>query len=256
MNKLSIDVSPKQLSRLRNGHRVRVKQGTGVNLLVDPSKFNSATRSFSRGSAYQMQLSPEELMANKEAVMNGEIEGEGIFKGGRINIGKAFKSFGKKVDKGFKSFGRKTKKGLETAGKATLKGLKTAEKELRKNPVTRKIVKTAVPLLAEAAVTGLSTYAGMDPNTAKMFGKIGGKSAEAGLTEAGYGLYAGRGMSGGLLGPPSRLPEVSSISGRGALLPHSNASLPVAMRSDPMGANFHMNTQLPPQFQRGGVKFV
>lgn len=251
MNKLSIDVSPKQLSRLRNGHRVRVKKGTGFNLIVDPSKFDAATRSFSKGSAYQMQLSPEELMANKEAVMKGEMEGEGIFAGGRINIGKAFKSFGKKVDKGFKSFGKKAESGLNTAGKATLKSLQVAEREVRKNPVTRKIVKTAVPLLAEAAVTGISTYAGADPSTAKMLGKIGKTSAEAGLSEAGYGLYAGRGM----LAPPSRMPEVSSISGRGTLLPHSNASLPPAMRSDPYGANFLMNTQFPPQYQRGGIKF-
>lgn len=253
MKLLSIDASPKQLSRLRNGHAVRVKKGCGFNLLVDPSKFDAINRSFTRGSAYQLTLSPDELMANKQAVQNGEVEGMGIYTGGRINIGKAFKDFGKKAERGLKKAGRTIDKGLATAGKKTLKGLQTAEKVVRKNPVTRNIVKKVLPIVAEKGIQALSTYAGLDPMTAKVLSTAGKEGTTAGLTEAGYGLYAGRGM---LPGPPSRMPEVSSIAVGGNLLAKSNSQLPPALQSQAMSANFHMNTQLPPQYQRGGVRFI
>ncbi len=242
---IKFDASPKQLSRLRNGHRVRIKSpvsGMGFNLIVDPSKFDAATRSFSRGSAYQIQLTPDELMANRQAVDEGEIEGEGIFAGGKMKIGKAFKKFGKK---------------LESAGKKAVKGLAAGEKAVRKSPVGRTIVKKVAPMLAEEGIKALATYAGADPASAKLLGKIGSEGSKAGLTEAGYGMYAGRGMYAGtgmcggrLAGPPSRMPEMSSMSSMtqigGSLLSSRNP----ALMSDPMGANFHMSTQLPVNLQR------
>jgi hypothetical protein len=51
------------------------------------------------------------------------------------------------------------------------------------------------------------------------------------------------------------MPEGSSMSIGGTLLSRQSM-LPPAMQSDPMGANFSMNVQLPPQYQRGGVRFV
>lgn len=245
MKAVKIDASPKQLSRLRNGHRVRIKpamSGTGFNLLVDPSKFDSINRSFSKGSAYQIQLSPDELMANKQAAMEGSMEGQGIHAGGKLSMKKIGKS-------------------LEKAGKATLKGLQEGEKAVRKSKTGRTIVKGVVPIIAEQAVKAAATYAGADPATAKALGKVGSEGAKSGLGEAGYGLYAGmsrgRGMCGGVLpGPPSRMPEVSSIAVGGNLLARTNQQLPPALQSQAMSANFHMNTQLPPQFQRGGVRFV
>lgn len=244
MKVISIDASPKQLSRLRNGHRVRIKKsmaGSGFNLLVDPSKFDAVSRSFSKGSAYQIQLTPDEVMANKQAVAQGEIEGQGIFAGGKISM---------------KSIGKTLKK----AGESAVKGLATAEKAVRKSKTGRTIVKGVVPIVAEQAVKAAATYAGADPATAKALGKVGSEGAKSGLGEAGYGLYAGmargRGMCGGALpGPRSRMPEVSSISIGGSLL-GKEGRLPPALQSDAMSANFHMNTQLPPQFQRGGIRFV
>lgn len=236
MRVVPIMASDKQVSRLRNGHRVRIKkavEGTGFNLLVDPSKFDSISRSFAKGSAYEIELSPDELMANKTAASSGEIEGQGIFKktkGGKISL----KKIGKTLQK--------------------------AEKAVRKNPTSRMLVKELVPMAAEAAVTGLATYAGADPATAKTLGKVGSKATKSGLGEAGYGLYAGasrgRGMyvGGALPGPPSRMPEKSSISIGGSLL--NTSSQPPALQSQAMSANFHMNTQLPPSYQRGGVRFV
>ena len=76
MDAFRIRVSPKQMSRLRNGHRVKVQpaiDGEGVNLIVHPEKINHLTRCFSKGAGAMVQLSPEELQANRE------IGGEGIF---------------------------------------------------------------------------------------------------------------------------------------------------------------------------------
>lgn len=258
MKVVSIDASPKQLSRLRNGHRVRIKQsmsGSGINLIVDPSKFDAISRSFSKGSAYQVQLSPDELAANKTAMMEGQIEGQGIFAGGRVSIPSG-----------------KIKKALTSAGKKTAKGIVEGEKAVRKNPVSRAVIKTGVPIIAEQGLKAAAMYAGADPKTAAAIGKVGAAGTKAGLTSAGYGLYAGsqgRGMcgcgrmcgsgvgccGGRIAGPPSRLPERASIAIGGNLLMRS-AQLPPALQSDPMGANFLMNTQLPPSYQRGGCKFV
>ena len=85
---LTIDASPKQLSKLRNGHAVRIKRGTGFNLVVNPSTYNLVSKAFSKDKGYQVQLSPEEIemnrsmspeshMAYKKA--NPDIAGQGIF---------------------------------------------------------------------------------------------------------------------------------------------------------------------------------
>ena len=85
---LTIDASPKQLSKLRNGHAVRIKRGTGFNLIVHPETYSLVSKAFSKDRGYQVQLSPEEIemnrgvspeehMAYKKA--NPEIAGQGIF---------------------------------------------------------------------------------------------------------------------------------------------------------------------------------
>ncbi len=263
MRLINIDASPKQLSRLRNGHRVRIKQGmegSGFNLVVDPSKFDSINRSFSKGSAYQIQLSPDELMANKDAVDTGKIEGQGIYTGGKIKIKvpKIKVPSKSQVESGLKQASKAVQKGATKTGDIIVAG----EKAVRKNPVSRTVIKTGVPILASRAIEVAAVAAGADPRTAKELGKVGGEATKAGLTEAGYGLYAGssgRGLGcgftrtcgSGLNGPPSRMIEKSSIFG-GSLLGGMNP----ALQSDAAGANLHMNTQLMPQFQRGGMRFV
>lgn len=247
MKSIRIDASPKQLSRLRNGHNVRVKPaiaGMGFNMIVDPAKFDSMSRAFTKGSAVQVQLSPDELKANKDAAMSGEIEGEGIMAGGRIKMPSA----------------KKIGKVLSGAAKKSGEAIVDAEKAVRKSKTGRTIVKGLVPLVAQKATEGLAMYAGADPSTAKELGKVSRAGTSSGLSEAGYGLYAGaargRGMCGGALaGPPSRTPELSSVSIGGNLLARGDSSLPPALRSQAMSANFSMNTQLPPAYQRGGITF-
>ena len=238
MKAIQISASPRQLSKLRNGHRVRVKkavEGCGFNLIVDPSKYDTMTKSFAKGSAYQIQLTPDELMANKEAVQT--MEGQGIYAGGRMP---SLKKVGRTLGK---------------VAKTAIKGIRTAEQAVRKNPTARAIVKTALPILAEEGTKAALMYAGADPSTAKALSKISSVGAKEGLKAGGYGLYAGS-QGRALPAPPSRMPERSSLSIGGTLLAKSNSQLPPALQSDPMGANFHMNTQFNPQFQRGGIKFV
>lgn len=95
-----IGASPKQLSKLRNGHRVRIRptmEGEGVCVVVNPSNYDMITRTFSRNKGLEISLSPEEILANQEA--SPEMEGKGIF--------------GKKFDRGVrKLIGKKAQKSI------------------------------------------------------------------------------------------------------------------------------------------------
>lgn len=115
MKSLVISASDKQLSKLRNGHRVRIMPaiaGEGVNLIVDPSRYDQITKTFAKGKGTTISLTPEELSANKG------VEGEGIFS--------------------------KVKKGLKKVGKAL------SSKEAMK--VYGETAKIAAPILIKAAV--------------------------------------------------------------------------------------------------------
>lgn len=77
---LHIKVSKKQLSKLRNGHQVRVGeavQGQGVNLIVHPERYDEIIKTFKKKKGVQLQLTPVEIMANKQA--HPMMEGTGIF---------------------------------------------------------------------------------------------------------------------------------------------------------------------------------
>lgn len=80
MELIKIQVSPKQMSKLRNGKKVRVKkamEGGGINLLVEPSNYSLMTNSFDRNKGMELSLSPSEIMSNKEQASS--MEGTGIF---------------------------------------------------------------------------------------------------------------------------------------------------------------------------------
>ncbi len=75
-----ISASPKQLSKLRRGHPVRIKpaiEGEGFNLIVHPSRYDTITRTFSRGKGMEIALAPEEILANQQA--SPTMNGSGIF---------------------------------------------------------------------------------------------------------------------------------------------------------------------------------
>ena len=102
MSLVHIDASPKQLSKLRNGHKIRIKppmKGEGFNLMVDPSRYNSISKCFQKGKGMTIQLTPEEILANRQLTpeyhmnikkTNATMSGKGIF-------GKTFDSFVEKT---------------------------------------------------------------------------------------------------------------------------------------------------------------
>ena len=120
MHHIKIKASPLQLSKLRNGHKVRISkaEGEGCNLIVHPQTYHLASRAFAKNKGLQVALSPEEIAINKQysylspeqhAQIRGDKtnlfselpfhEGKGLFrpKGGAIKLGKV----GEKIlDKG------------------------------------------------------------------------------------------------------------------------------------------------------------
>lgn len=154
MHLISIDASPRQVSKLRNGHSVRVKKGKGVFIVVHPGNYNLVSKAFSKGKGSQIQLSSDEIDANKslspelhqEMINNsdenvfdeGAIEGQGLYASGG-----SIKSFFKKVGKTMKPVLKATK------------------------PIAKELVKVGKPIAGELIRTGI-------PIAASMLGDIGG----------------------------------------------------------------------------------
>jgi len=67
--------SSRVLGKLRKGKAVRIMKGEGMKVMVGSSKMKPITKAFSKGKAYTMRLSPEEIKANMESKM----EGSGVF---------------------------------------------------------------------------------------------------------------------------------------------------------------------------------
>ena len=131
MNSINIDASEKQLSKLRNGHKVRIKSGQGFNLIVKPGNFNLASKAFNKQKGVEIMLSPDEIMAN---VQNSKMNGNGIF-------GKRFDKFLEK---------RGIKKSVYALG------------DLLKTPIKRGIdyASTYAPQLGAQAMSGIAAALG------------------------------------------------------------------------------------------------
>jgi len=192
MEAIRIQASPKQLSRLRNGHRVSVKpamEGCGVCLVIDPSRYNEISRTFSKGKGKMVQLTPEEIMANRE------IGGEGIFgtlaKGAKtLAKSKLGKSLAKTaIDTAVasagmagvppsvaKMIGKEAKGAVE--GYGILDTVAKGAKSLAKSKLGKSLAKSAI----DTAVAS-SGVVGLPPSVAKMIGKEAKKQVE------GYGLF-------------------------------------------------------------------
>ena len=80
-------LSPAVMSRIRNGHKVRLMEGQGTQLIVHPEQYDAIANAFLKKKGVQVALSHSEIDANRS------VEGEGIF--------------GKKFDKKLKKAGIK-----------------------------------------------------------------------------------------------------------------------------------------------------
>jgi len=286
---LTIDASPGQLRKLRTGRPVRIKQGTGFNLIVHPSTYHLASRAFSRKSGLQVSLSPEEIemnrsvspeehMALRESGDTQAIAGRGIF-------GPKFDRMLKKagIKKAAYAIGEHFKtplKGAVTAGIASgAAALGAAQPEL-------------IPLIAPGAI-GLTSFANdYIDNPNKYHGKTGltaprvsslaqqaakAKAAEVVNRELGtnYDYMSRAGMDKAISDALTAQHTAQSIDSRFAMAPApydgfrgrgicherraSGGSVGLhgsmlihkapALKSQPMSANFQFQHFLPPAYQ-------
>jgi hypothetical protein len=259
MEPVLISASPRQLSKLRNGHKVRVKKGmtgSGFNLLVNPARINPITRAFDRDRAIVVQLTPEELQANKQ------VEGSGIFgKQFDREVKKAIgKKAAKKVYKGLKDVGLPiTKVGTEIAAPVaaaalistgvpapvaigSTQAIKNIAQGYLEDPQSyqEKEGKNVPKKLLKDVKLEKVLMASAKPTIKKEQKKMGAGLYGSGLypSMGGTGLYAGRTTMRGT--------GVGYLMGRGALLNVPDSELPPALQSQSLSANYSMSTQLPP----------
>ena len=217
MQPLRIQVSPKQASRLRCGHKVRIApalEGEGIILLVHPDRYNPITRTFRAGKRKEIQLLPEEIQANKTP----ELQGQGIF--------------GKKFDKDVQGLlGKKAKEDLYEESKRL--------KEPAKAAVQRGADK------AKDFIDGGSLFGKkFDQDIQKLVGK---KAKEDVYQEskrlkepAKAAVQRGADKAKDFIDGGS----ISSIVGRKGNLIHSNSVHP-ALLSQPLDSNYQFHSTLP-----------
>jgi hypothetical protein len=234
MERVVIKASPKQLSKLRNGHKVRISKGDieggGFNLIVNPANYNLATKAFGKGKGVMVALDSEELSANRQ------VEGNGIFG---------------KIKRGFKKAGKSIKKGAEFVGDNIVKGAKSKVGKQILTTLAKEALEKGLPALAMGAATALG-----QPELAPVAGKVAGlagKQASKAVAKEieGMGLYAGARATtrgGGMYARGGGL--YAGIQGRGALLNVTSSQLPPALQSQNASANWSMRNQLPPEYAR------
>lgn len=96
--------SPRVLGKLRKGGRVRIMKGSGMNLIVSAEKYNPIAKSFNKGKAYTIELTPAEIEANMNppSEVGEKMEGAGLFddiKKGFQKVGKVIAPVAKEVGK-------------------------------------------------------------------------------------------------------------------------------------------------------------
>ncbi len=168
MKVIRFDASKKQLSRLRNGHRVRIKpaiSGKGLCMIVDAGNYNIATRSFGRGKGVELALSPEEILANSQA--RGQMEGDGIFD----DIKKGAKAVGKVVLPLAKEAGRAGLKELSKGADQLIDAGVDYAPELLSGALSAGAMALGQPELVPGAMA-VGNIAG------KQLGKLAGKEAK------------------------------------------------------------------------------
>lgn len=275
MKLISFDASPKQLSRLRNGHRVRIKRGTGFNLVVNPSNYNIVHRAFKDNRGVNISLSKEEIEHNRnfspeqhealtddidDEIFKPSMEGGNIFK----KINKALHSrTAKKIGRELKPFTRALKK----TGKEYLHS-KLAEAHMMgadrygDNEHAANLMNYAASLGHEK-IHGMGLYAygkGLSSHHALKLANLANATANHHMARlhnmSVHGQHTQpimRSYHNASGEPASRgtgiNPSMSMIRGRGAVVGDGHMSHP-ALHSQPYGANFHFQFMLPPQYKK------
>lgn len=289
MKQIAVSVSPVQLRKLRKGIKVRVKppmEGMGIyQLVVDPSRYDELSRTFSRGLGKEVALSSAELDANVE--MAGEMQGEGIFGKkfdkflGKIGIKKAVYALGDQIKGPVKNAIRKIASGAPAAFGSAGAALATAVGQPQLAPLAimagKKLGEKARNYSKkhiEGYIDDPESYQ-KNPKKFADFRGVGLKAPmkkesrnmkRAGLTMAmadadastgslgspqfeGMGLYAGRGLYAGASrgrGMGDMSDTRSVVGTMGGMV----GSQHPALQSQAMSANFHRQYQTIPELQK------
>ena len=282
MHLISFDASPRQVSKLRNGHAVRIKRGKGFNLIVHPQNYSIVSRAFSKNKGVQLKLSDEEINANKGVTpelhaglaeeQDKELfsaEGSGIFK----SVKKALNS------KEAKQIGRELRpvsRALKRAGK-DYAHQKIAEAHMAgadyagDNPLAQYAVNYGADYAHSKVERPREEYhgreyrgrglgAGMNAHHALKLANLATAHANHELAKMHNATVHGQ-----LTQPPIKRywnevgdplsrgtgirGDLNFIRGRGSLISH-DSYLPPALQSQPFGANFHMQFFLPPEYHK------
>ena len=274
---VKISASPKQLSKLRNGHKVRVKpamEGQGICMIVRPGTYDVVTRAFGRNKGVEISLSPEEILANQQA--SSQMAGSGIFgdlakkalksvaKMG-IDVGANYAK-GKLNGEGF--FGDLAKKAVKSgASMAVDAGANYAKDRLagsggfvsniggtngsrvHHSASLAQQVEQGRALEALNLATGMNTgYMGRAGLGTAMANADRARFIKGGVKEA----VQGRGMGGmGRARLSSDIEELRKFRRSGGQVGAIGQSvLPPALQSQPYSENFQFQFTLPPAFQR------
>jgi hypothetical protein len=206
MHLISFDASPKQLSRLRNGHNVRIKKGAGFNLVVNPSNYHLVSRAFGRNKGVEIKLSPEELSHNQDmspeqhesmadSIDNNLFEHLPFAEGGSI-FKKAKRVLNSKA-------GKSTRRALKPAGRAFLEAgkdmghqqLAEAHMGLAEHAGSNPNLQAGLNLLAQAGHEGIHNTGRKGGALFKFLGNKKVKGVRRALKPAGRAFYnAGQDM--------------------------------------------------------------
>jgi len=206
MHILSVNASKAQARKLIKGQAVRIKQGTGFNLIVHPTTYRLATRAFNKGKGAQIKLSSEEIDSNQavhgkpemmedHTELHGEMTGQGIFDFITKPISRAYRSVKRGVVGAANKVGNFAKNSYGTVSKfvqkpEVLRALKTAGK-------------FAASKLADAGAAAVSTLPGgvLLSRGVKNLGVVANKaiddpSSVGGIRGALKTVVTGQGMRG------------------------------------------------------------
>lgn len=271
MHLIKIDVSPHQLRRLKKGHKIRLRKGTGFNLVVHPNNYHLMSRAFNKNKGVEVKLSEEELVANQTASKEPEkmeehaneteqavgekpsIEGQGIFsklKSGLKTLAPVLKPLAKA---GLSHYAPKVSEKL--ANKPALQKAFNVASEQASNRLGRGVrgcgVRSRSSSPDEMPIHGLTRKIGRSVAKSNSQNASMSKSAIEGRIKNQYPTYEE--LSEQPFAPFSRGYGLHSnhnaIVGRGGgMIGHGVHSAP-ALMSQPYSANYQMAHFLPPHFQ-------
>lgn len=276
MHLISFDASPRQLSKIKNGHKVRIKKGAGFNLIVNPSNYNLVSRAFTKNKGVDIKLSPEEIESNKgmspdehqqmSEEMNKDLfqhlpyaEGGSIFK----KVKKAlYSDTAKKIGRELKPLSRALKQtGREIAHEKIAEAHMAGAEKYGHNEHASRLMNIGADMAHEKVGSGLYAYGrGMNAHHALKLANMATAHANHQLSK-----MHNASVHGMITQPPIKQywddinaphsrgsgmhNHYNMIRGRGSLL-GGERDLPPALQSQPYGANFHMQFQLPPQYHK------